>query len=153
MAKKPNKGTLSKDNSVVRGMRWPLPVWSVLEKIAKEQGVKPGIIARDLVIAQLENNVEHEALMEYLNPEDSKEAQKNFFNALDNKTEMILSTITKYCETLIKKNNKQDKLIRELMFLLLYLSPETPQEEQIDRQRSANRRLKKFLENFDKENS
>ena len=91
--------------------------------------------------------------MEYLNPEDSKEAQKNFFNALDNKTEMILSTLTKYCETLIKKNNKQDKLIRELMFLLLYLSPETPQEEQIDRQRSANRRLKKFLENFDKENS
>jgi len=154
--KKPKRGKsgpFGSDNSVVRGVRWPMAIWTELEKIAGKEGVDVSTIIRDMTMAQLSNNVAYESLIASLKPEDSKVAQENFFNALDKSNEMILSEIHKNQEILIKKLNKQDKLIRELPYLIFYYNPvEVAESEKIERQRSANRRSKKFLENFDKEN-
>ncbi len=144
---------LSLKNSIVKGVRWPLPVYAALEQAAKKEGKDVSTIIREYTTTQIMNKFEHEDFIGSLKPEDPKEIQKNFFDVLNKSNDVLLNTISNMYETLLKKMKTQDKLIREAMYLLLYLNHEVPDEDKDARQISANKRLKIFLQVFDKENS
>jgi hypothetical protein len=153
MPKKTKTGEFTVGNSVTTSVRWQKQIHAALEQLAKKKGVDISSMIRELTISQLKNSADHEDLVESLQPENPEEIQKNFFDILNKSNDVLLKTISNNNEATRKRLQLQDKLIRKLLWLVIYFNREVPDEEKKTRAGDANRRLKIFLEDFDKENS
>ena len=150
MTRKTKSAQLSDGNSVVKTVRFPKDEFKILEGIAEKKGMGVSALIRDCTIAHIHNTAEHEGLIDSLGPEDPEKVQKNFFDVLNNANEAVLKTVTNNAQETRKKLKLIDALIRELMYLIMYFNREVPAEEKEGRQMSAKKRLKDFLEVFDK---
>jgi hypothetical protein len=104
-------------------------------------------------MTQLSNAAEHEELLGSFKSAKPEEIQKNFFDILNKSEEALLKTITNNNEMLRRKIEFHEKLIRGLMFLVIYFNREMDDAEKEGRAANAKKRLKAFIQSLEKEHS
>jgi hypothetical protein len=151
MTKKSRSGEYSDQNSVIKSIRWKRVEYEALEAIAKDKGLDFGVLVRDLTVAQLSNMAGQEELLQSFKATNPEEVQKNFFDLLNGSQEVLLKSVQNNNETLRKKVEYNELLIRGLMFLVIYFNREMDEAEKEGRAAHAKVRLNAFIESLEKE--
>lgn len=151
MTKKTRSGEFSASNSVTKTIRFNKMEYDALETIAKSKGMDFSVMIRKLVETQLTNSAEHDELLESFKSVKPEEVQKNFLDIINNSNDVLLKAVTNNNETVRKKLEFHEKLIRGLMYLVIYFNREMPDSEKEERSVNAKKRLRAFIQSLDKE--
>jgi len=121
----------------------------VLRNVANAKGKKFSTLVRECCIAYLLNSAEHEGLIDSLKPEDPKEIQKTFFDALNNSNTVVLKTLENLQIEIFRKLELLDLLERKAIYLQFFISQANPDENYVERNKFAKKWTKDFLEDID----
>jgi hypothetical protein len=133
----------------MQSIRFSEEDYILLREIAKTKDKKFSTLIRDCCFAYLQNNVEHEHLLNALQPEDPKEFQKTFFDVLNNSNDAVLKSVEKFHSDMLIKFNLIDRLLRKVIYLQFLHSRELSEEDYGNQAKSAKRRIREFLEDID----
>ena len=135
--------------SKMQSIRFSDDEFIVLEKIAQSRGKKLSAFIRECCFVHIQNITEHEKLLASLNPEDSQEIQKTFFDALNNSNDAVLKSIEKLQLDVAQKFKLVDMIQRKMIWLFFFFNREVPPEDYGKMERSAIKRTRTFFEDID----
>lgn len=134
---------------VVHAVSFDEDTYKALKQAAEIEGVKFGVYVKGAALNFTKAAIQHEQLLTSINPEDQAGAQQTFSETVNDLREVLSRTVVNSSETMNKRLDRLEKLVRRMIYVQLYYSREIPQEQKAAAQLAAKTRQDLLLKDID----
>ena len=125
--------------------------YKALSQAAAEEDIPFSTYVKAAALNYTKASIEHNQLLAAINPGDQNEGQKTFNEAITDLREVLNHTLVNSAETMGKRLDRVERLVRRMIYAQLYYSREIPPDGRSTAQISAKTRMQQLLKDIDTE--
>ena len=138
-----------KNQNLVHSIRFDTETYNIIKAAAANEELGFAKFIKSATIAYIQNSYMHKELLESLDPQGTNDAQRSFFQSLDDIKEILSKTMVNMNGSIEARLKRTEMILEHMMFFQLYLKPDIAQEEKEVRAEKARSTVGSILKKID----